>query len=85
MLIMIRPDLDVGTRVTRSFWLGFAAAMFMMALIQDWFGQQGWIELLENHWTHMHWAWWILPIVLVVVTHLFNKVAAELQDKDNAG
>jgi len=68
-------------KIIESFWIGFFASLSMVGFIQDWYGQDKYIEYLKSHWFDLHWAWWIPCIIYCFYKFHLNVKIADLIDR----
>ena len=65
---------------------GFAAgAMFVAALIgmvQDMYGKEEYIRIIQSHWIELHWAFWIMPLGISIGA-LMASMSVELSKKNH--
>jgi hypothetical protein len=56
-----------------SFTTGFFMALFAMGLIQDYIGQEAYIQFLTVHWINISWQWYLIPLVYLNVELFQNE------------
>lgn len=62
-------------RISNAYWLGSFQMLIWMGFLQDWEGKEAYIELIQNHWTEMHWGWWLAAWILVMALYIRNNSA----------
>lgn len=62
-------------RFALAFWLGVMFHVGVSALIQDWQGKEAYLALVEEHWTTMHWGWWVPFIIVTVYLYIRNALS----------
>lgn len=56
-----------------SFSTGFFIALFTMGLIQDYIGQEAYIQFLTEHWINIDWRWYLIPLIYLNVELFQNE------------
>lgn len=71
----------------RSFWYGFAFSTGVHMFVQDWHGQEGYIEFVRTHWVDLHWGVGLLIAALGFTLHqaMLGRFhwLAESKEKEN--
>lgn len=57
--------------MNKTFSCGAAAALGFMMAIQDWYGLDGYIQHVRDHWIEL--PWWVGASICVVATIAGNK------------
>ena len=68
--------------LNRSFWAGFCVCALLATIVQDWFGLEAYVQMLQENWIHVHWAIWIPPLLFFVWWQ--SKQLKVAKDNDNS-
>lgn len=91
-------------KLSRMYWAFFFGWLFQIShtmFMQDLYGKDKWMLMIDNFWIDMHWIWGLLLMCVTVfcfytelktarteffkATHAFNKLCDELESRLGPG